>query len=254
MGWIQQCADQRWWPMEGHIQHPSRLLWTNDYVLWLMQCPSNLLKHDEWDLCRYDLGRMAYHLYRWYPYYIQPMSIHWKCTIQVLKQLQEWDLYLKAEKSEFEVTEVEYLGVILHPNEVLRDPIKLKAILDWQSPKTVKQVQAFLGFRNFYKWFIWEYSQVVWPLTNLTKKGCEVQMDPWLWSSISGTQNTLYIKSYTMNPRHFETILSRMWCFKSSDWSSSPAIKPGRILAPMCIRKTSFCKILIMYATVITVN
>ena len=98
------------------------------------------------------------------------VDTHRRRTIWVLKWLQEQDLYLKAEKSEFEVTEVEYLGVILHLNKVLIDPIKLKAILNWQSPKTVKQVQAFLGFRNFYRWFIWDYSQVVRPLTNLTKK------------------------------------------------------------------------------------
>ncbi|PIL30814.1 hypothetical protein GSI_06982 [Ganoderma sinense ZZ0214-1] len=81
-------------------------------------------------------------------------------TKQVLKRLQEHDLYLKAEKSEFEVTEVEYLGVILKPGQVLMDPVKLKAILEWQTPKTVKQVQAFLGFRNFYRRFIRDYSQV----------------------------------------------------------------------------------------------
>ena len=106
------------------------------------------------------------------------VEVHQKRTIRVLKRLQERDLYLKAEKSEFEVTEVEYLGVILRPNEVLMDPIKLKAILDWQSPKTVKQVQAFLGFGNFYRRFIRGYSQVVRPLTNLTKKEVKFEWTP----------------------------------------------------------------------------
>lgn len=58
------------------------------------------------------------------------------------------------------------------------DPIKLKAILDWQSPKTVKQVQAFLGFGNFYKHFIQDYSQVVRPLTDLTKKEVKFEWTP----------------------------------------------------------------------------
>ena len=71
-------------------------------------------------------------------------------TKQVLQQLQEHDLYLKPDKSEFDITEVEYLGVILRPGEVLMDLIKLKAIHEWPSLMTVKQVQAFLEFGNFY--------------------------------------------------------------------------------------------------------
>ena len=50
------------------------------------------------------------------------------------------------------------------------DPIKLKAIREWPAPQTIKQVQMFLGFGNFYRWFIWNYSTIVKPLTTLTKK------------------------------------------------------------------------------------
>ena len=98
------------------------------------------------------------------------LEVHRTRTKRVLKRLQEHDLYLKAEKCEFEVTEVEYLGVILRPGEVLMDPVKLKAIHEWPSPKTVKQVQAFLGFGNFYRRFIRDYSTIARPLTELTRK------------------------------------------------------------------------------------
>jgi hypothetical protein len=50
------------------------------------------------------------------------------------------------------------------------DPAKIEAVLSWPVPMTVKQVQSFLGFANFYRHFICDFSKIVQPLTNLTKK------------------------------------------------------------------------------------
>ena len=88
----------------------------------------------------------------------------------VLQWLQEHNLYLKPEKCKFEVPEVKFLGAIICAGEIAMDPIKLKAIKDWPAPWTVKQVQMFLGFGNFYRWFIWNYSTIVKPLMTLIKK------------------------------------------------------------------------------------
>ena len=51
------------------------------------------------------------------------------------------------------------------------DPVKLKAIEDWPLPRTVKDVQKFLRFCNFYRRFVKDYSHITHPLFNLTKKG-----------------------------------------------------------------------------------
>ena len=51
------------------------------------------------------------------------------------------------------------------------DPEKVKAIQEWQTPTTVKGVRGFLGFANFYRRFIKDCSEIVRPLTYLTKKG-----------------------------------------------------------------------------------
>ena len=51
------------------------------------------------------------------------------------------------------------------------DPAKVAAILEWPTPKTVKEVQSFLGFANFYRKFITHYSSLTSPLTSLTRKG-----------------------------------------------------------------------------------
>jgi hypothetical protein len=50
------------------------------------------------------------------------------------------------------------------------DPAKLKEILEWPAPKTVKEVQSFLGFGNFYHCFIREFSHLTHPLHGLLKK------------------------------------------------------------------------------------
>ena len=101
---------------------------------------------------------------------------HHERTRRVLQRLQESDLFLKAEKCEFDIQEVEFLGSVIKPGVVAMDPVKLKAIVEWETPKTVKQVQAFLGFGNFYRRFIRDYSKIVRPLTTLTKKE-----KPFLW-------------------------------------------------------------------------
>jgi hypothetical protein len=49
---------------------------------------------------------------------------------------------------------VEYLGLIISPGKIVMDPAKLARITDWPVPLTVNQVRSFLGFANFYRWFI----------------------------------------------------------------------------------------------------
>ena len=73
-----------------------------------------------------------------------------KLTHEVLRRLEEFDLYLKPEKCSFVKKVVEYLGVIITEGKVKMDPAKVQAILDWPRPKTVKEIQKFLGFCNFY--------------------------------------------------------------------------------------------------------
>jgi hypothetical protein len=94
-----------------------------------------------------------------------------KRTKQVLQILKTHDLYLKPEKCDFEKQQVDYLGFIIKPGEISMDPSKLSGISDWPSPKTVKQVRSFLGFCNFYRRFIYRFSHMAKPLTELTKKG-----------------------------------------------------------------------------------
>ena len=84
--------------------------------------------------------------------------------------MTELNLHLKLEKFQFDVPEVKYLGMIMKPGQLAMDPVKLDGTATWPTPTKVKDVQSFLGFANFYHQFIPDYSTVVCPLLDLTKK------------------------------------------------------------------------------------
>jgi len=83
-----------------------------------------------------------------------------KFTLRVLKKLQENNLFVNLDKYTFEAKEVDYLGMIVSENQIKMDPAKLEGIRDWPTPTTVKQVQSFLGFGNFYRKFIRHYTDI----------------------------------------------------------------------------------------------
>ena len=112
-------------------------------------------------------------------------------THKVLQRLLDLDLFLRPEKCSFNKTEVEYLGLIISKGELHMDPVKLAAVKQWPQPKTVKDIQKFLGFSNFYRRFVKAYSELACPLFDLTKKGT-----PFLWSerhdqAFTGLQDAL---------------------------------------------------------------
>jgi RNase H-like domain found in reverse transcriptase/Reverse transcriptase (RNA-dependent DNA polymerase) len=102
---------------------------------------------------------------------------HARRVNQVLKKLEEHDLYLKPEKCNFHVKEVEYLGVIIGQGQVKMDLTKVKGIMDWPIPTLVKDVRSFLGFCNFYRVFIPHFSDKSQPLNDLTCKNRQ-----WEWT------------------------------------------------------------------------
>jgi hypothetical protein len=100
---------------------------------------------------------------------------HLERVTQVLKKLHDHDLFLKPEKCKFARQLVNYLGVIIGKEGVKMDLVKLNGIINWPTPTMVTEVQSFLGFGNFYKPFIADYTKIAHPLHNLTKKGVVFQ-------------------------------------------------------------------------------
>jgi hypothetical protein len=79
-------------------------------------------------------------------------------------------LFLKLEKCDFEKWKIEYLGIIISEGQVEMDPVKVAGMADWPTPSTKKELQQFLGFTNFYRCFILDYSHIAQLLFVLTGK------------------------------------------------------------------------------------
>src|ERR1700726_584434 len=109
--------------------------------------------------------------------YSEDLKQHVKHVREVLRRLRENGLFLNPAKCEFHAETVEYLRFVLSPTGLSMDMAKVKAIQEWPTPRKVKDIQSFLGFANFYHHFIHGYSDIITPMTRLTRKNI-----PWLWS------------------------------------------------------------------------
>jgi len=69
---------------------------------------------------------------------------------EVIRRLEENDLYVKPEKCKWKVQEVEFLGVVIGPEGIKMEKEKIREVLEWPTPKCVKDVQKFLGLANYY--------------------------------------------------------------------------------------------------------
>jgi len=127
--------------------------------------------------------------------YSNNMSEHHWYVKEVLKHLCKAGLYAKAEKYKFHSESVEYLGYILSHSGLTMSDDKIKIIQDWPEPKKVKDIQFFLGFTNFYRRFIFNYSDIVIPLTRLTRKDI-----PWKFDSSCVDAFNSLKKAFTSAP------------------------------------------------------
>ena len=90
-------------------------------------------------------------------------------VLKVLKRLREKGLQLDINKCKFSVIEIKYLELIVTTKSICMNLEKVQAIIDWESPTTVKDMQAFLGFAGFYQQFIAEFFRMTKPLIKMTK-------------------------------------------------------------------------------------
>lgn len=79
---------------------------------------------------------------------------HRQVVRQVLQRLEAHGLYAKESKCEFHRESVEFLGMIVSANGLAMCSNKVKTIQEWPTPTSIKEVQSFLGFANFYRRFI----------------------------------------------------------------------------------------------------
>jgi len=95
---------------------------------------------------------------------------HDELVEEVLRRLEENDLFVKPEKCKWKVREVEFLGVVIGPKGVEMQKEKVKGVLNWLAPRNVKEVQKFLGLTNYYRRFIKDFARIAAPLHVLVRK------------------------------------------------------------------------------------
>lgn len=110
--------------------------------------------------------------------FTKTLEEHRQITNEVLKRLKTHDLFLRPEKCVFEQEEIEYLGLVIKEGEISMDPAKVEAVRNWPTPRNLRAVRGFLGFANFYRRFIKNFSTIARPLHDLTKKNA-----PWQWGT-----------------------------------------------------------------------
>ncbi|KAI2666700.1 Transposon Tf2-6 polyprotein [Labeo rohita] len=117
-------------------------------------------------------------LNRWVIIYIDDILIYSNSVTEhvqhvraVLQRLIEHQLYAKLEKCEFHQERITFLGYVISPEGVAMDDSKVNAVRSWPRPKTLKELQLFLGFSKFYRRFIRNFSTMAAPLTSMIKQG-----------------------------------------------------------------------------------
>lgn len=133
--------------------------------------------------------------------YSDSLEEHQVHVEKVLEALKANGILLKPEKCEFHTQSTTYLGLIIEPNGIRMDPKKVETVQNWTTPKTVKDVQAFLGFANFYRRFIYGFSKIAAPLSALTKKD-----KTWSWTSEAQVAFNALKEAFTTAPilAHFD--------------------------------------------------
>jgi len=95
---------------------------------------------------------------------------HDELVEEILRMLEENDLYVKLEKCRWKVREVDFLKVVIGLERIKIKKEKVKAVLNWLVPKSVKNVQKFLGLANYYRRFVKGFVKIARLLYELMRK------------------------------------------------------------------------------------
>ncbi|XP_039133252.1 uncharacterized mitochondrial protein AtMg00860-like [Dioscorea cayenensis subsp. rotundata] len=109
----------------------------------------------------------------------------------VLQILPEEKVYAKFSKCEFWLHEVVFLGHVVSGEGIRVDRKKVEAIIDWEQPKSVSEVQSFLGLAGYYRLFVEGFSHIAAPLSWLTRKEVKFVWDEKCESSFQELKSRL---------------------------------------------------------------
>ena len=87
----------------------------------------------------------------------------------VLEILRKYGLFANLKKCRFHQDEVRFLGYVVSAQGIQMEEERIEAVKNWPEPKSVRDIQVFIGFANFYRRFIQGFSKIAAPLTSMLK-------------------------------------------------------------------------------------
>lgn len=138
-------------------------------------------------------------------------------------------MFVKADKCEFHVSSGSFLGFIIEKRHLKPDPAKIKAVLEWSSPNTPKQLQRFLGFANFYRRIFKNYGQYAAPLMQLTSV-----TKPFVWSSVVETAFSKLMEMFSSAKSPQIPTFSLWWRSMPRTWESGLFFHSGQFWIRDC--------------------
>ena len=120
----------------------------------------------------------------------------------VFCRIQKANLKLKPTKCHLFKAEVAFLGHILSSNGVAPNKENIQKIVEWEPPKSSKQVQSFLGMANYYRRFVPGFSNIVRPMVDLTKKGVKFEWTKSCQEAFDSVRQKLISTPILAHPRH----------------------------------------------------
>lgn len=131
--------------MKNGIQHPRQALWIFGYAVWTNQRTSCIPVFCQWSSSK----SVSVCLLRWNADLFSSSRNPWTACAAGPQRLLHQNLYVKAEKCEFHTSTVSFLGFIVSRNTVSMDPEKVRAVKDWPTTSSHKQLQRFWGLLIF---------------------------------------------------------------------------------------------------------
>ena len=140
-----------------------------------------------------------------------------------LRTLRRHQLYGKFDKSEFWLTEVNFLGHVVSEAGITVDHSKVEAVQEWQRPINVFEVRSFLGLAGYYRRFVEDFSRIAAPMTRLTRK--RVKFD---WTAFQELKRKLTTALVLISPISVE--LFTIYCDASTVGLGCVLLQQGKVV------------------------
>lgn len=127
--------------------------------------------------------------------YSRTLEEHVQLLKEVFQILSDNKFCIKRSKCSFAQSKVQYLGHIVSAEGVATEPSKVDAVVNWPTPKNLKELRGFLGLTGYYRKFIPHYGIICRPLIALLKKGA-----PFIRTSIEADAFSVMKEKLTKAP------------------------------------------------------